>query len=351
MRRLITFSIAFLLAISTVGTALASVGTNNVKVHYNNVMLLVDGNVVNTESEPFILNGTTYVPLRDIGNALGAKVQWDSVKNTVIISSGKEGTAEKYDGENVSSDESISSELDTTTSPINQSDATESKSARLEKLLFEKYGILKSVYFNDFELTGNSDEIKFNILINLTENNESWSGLFDSEIEKWLNIVVEEIQKAYDEETKVTGNFIRTENRNVLLDFKKDYEKRLKVRFYDGNYRTGVDITYKLPIEKEYVTKYFFVHDIKFKATSTNYKEGSGTAEIILSAVNGSASIDWGKLSTPEIKAAAKNICNTVANDFGNSNIELNNIYLTFKDKLNKGLEFFIYDVEESNFI
>lgn len=39
------------------------------------------GNVV----EPFIIDGTTYLPIRAVGNALGVAVSWDSTTNTIYL--------------------------------------------------------------------------------------------------------------------------------------------------------------------------------------------------------------------------------------------------------------------------
>ena len=44
----------------------------------------INGNVV----EPFVNNGTTYLPIRAVGEALGYDVSWDSITNTVTLSGG-----------------------------------------------------------------------------------------------------------------------------------------------------------------------------------------------------------------------------------------------------------------------
>ena len=41
----------------------------------------VNGNIV----EPFVYNGTTYLPARAISNIFGAKISWDSTVNGVLI--------------------------------------------------------------------------------------------------------------------------------------------------------------------------------------------------------------------------------------------------------------------------
>lgn len=66
-------------------SAFAKASKENISVSYNNIKLVVDGKTVNTSNEPFIYNGTTYLPVRVIGEALGKNVSWDGNTNTVTI--------------------------------------------------------------------------------------------------------------------------------------------------------------------------------------------------------------------------------------------------------------------------
>jgi hypothetical protein len=66
-------------------TKLIEATFNNVKVNVEGKMLNlvdVDGNKV----EPFIVEGTTYLPVRAIAEGLGKSVKWDNTTNTVHIS-------------------------------------------------------------------------------------------------------------------------------------------------------------------------------------------------------------------------------------------------------------------------
>lgn len=63
---------------------------------YNNIKIVVKGQEVISEEEPFIVNGRTYVPLRGIAEMLGEKVEWDADNNTVVI--GEEKVISKKPG-------------------------------------------------------------------------------------------------------------------------------------------------------------------------------------------------------------------------------------------------------------
>lgn len=69
--------------------------TKTAELFYNNIKIYIDGEEIipkdanGNKVEPFTMNGTTYLPVRAISNALGANVQWDPNKNAVIITSSK----------------------------------------------------------------------------------------------------------------------------------------------------------------------------------------------------------------------------------------------------------------------
>ena len=60
---------------------------------FNDIRIEIDGeeitprNAAGEAVEPFIIDGTTYLPVRAIGDALGMTVDWDGARNTVILRS------------------------------------------------------------------------------------------------------------------------------------------------------------------------------------------------------------------------------------------------------------------------
>lgn len=77
---------------ATVASKAATLNYNNIKISLNNNLILpsdANGNYV----EPFAINGTTYLPVRAVGNAMGLEVNWDSTNNTVVLTSGGQVSA------------------------------------------------------------------------------------------------------------------------------------------------------------------------------------------------------------------------------------------------------------------
>ena len=91
MKKYVTGFVAGLLIGSmTVGT-FAATGSQSIKATYKNIKVAVNNKVVALKDangktvEPFVYNGTTYLPVRGVATALGQQVSWDSKSNTVYI--------------------------------------------------------------------------------------------------------------------------------------------------------------------------------------------------------------------------------------------------------------------------
>ena len=79
------------LAASITGAALAAGSTCTETLHFNGISLQVNGETVQiTDStgaptEPFIINGTTYLPVGNVAKLFGYEVKWDGSTQTVIL--------------------------------------------------------------------------------------------------------------------------------------------------------------------------------------------------------------------------------------------------------------------------
>jgi hypothetical protein len=93
VKRFQVILVCFLAAVLFISafTVLAATNTINISVTYRDIKLYVDGELItpkdanNNVVEPFIYNGTTYLPIRAIGEALGKDVEWEGSTNSVFI--------------------------------------------------------------------------------------------------------------------------------------------------------------------------------------------------------------------------------------------------------------------------
>lgn len=85
----ILLAIVAVLALST--SVSASWGAVQKTLLYEDIKITLDGQAITpkdangNEVEPFTIDGTTYLPVRAISNALGLDVDWDESTSTVIL--------------------------------------------------------------------------------------------------------------------------------------------------------------------------------------------------------------------------------------------------------------------------
>ena len=71
--------------------AYAASNTKTIEALYNNIKIYVDGVKIDPQDangntvEPFIYNGTTYLPVRAVGEAIGKTVTWDGATQSVYL--------------------------------------------------------------------------------------------------------------------------------------------------------------------------------------------------------------------------------------------------------------------------
>lgn len=97
MKKILSLILAVCLLLSLGITASAvEITTRDVELYYRQVSIVIDGkqliptDVNGNATEPFIIDGTTYLPVRAVANALGLKVEWLAASSTIKLSSGGE---------------------------------------------------------------------------------------------------------------------------------------------------------------------------------------------------------------------------------------------------------------------
>jgi len=95
------FVVGFIMASLLTSTIVYGAGSYVTKnLYYNSIKLVVDGrpytpkDVSGNIVEPFIIDGTTYLPVRAVAAALGKDVSWDGSTSTVYI--GKDNTETSF---------------------------------------------------------------------------------------------------------------------------------------------------------------------------------------------------------------------------------------------------------------
>lgn len=90
-----TGMVTMLLIVILTGTAVATTANVTKTLVYRDIKVSLDGNVLDLKDaagnhvEPFMFDGTNYLPVRALSEALGLNVSWDAAANTIVLSSKK----------------------------------------------------------------------------------------------------------------------------------------------------------------------------------------------------------------------------------------------------------------------
>lgn len=82
--------------------ALADSISTQIEAVYNNIKIVVNGEQITPKDgngntvDPFIYNGTTYLPVRAVAEALNKKVDWNASDNSVLITDEKSDNIDVY---------------------------------------------------------------------------------------------------------------------------------------------------------------------------------------------------------------------------------------------------------------
>ena len=82
---LISLVLTSLISLFITSTAFAKTSTENVTAYYKGIKIFLDGNELPIANESFLVNGSTYMPVRDIAEALGKDVSWKGETKTVTL--------------------------------------------------------------------------------------------------------------------------------------------------------------------------------------------------------------------------------------------------------------------------
>ncbi len=101
-KKLQGFAVGFLACLAVTSVVFAKDISEKVDIFYNNIKIYIDGgelvpkDAIGNTVEPFIMNGTTYLPVRAVAQAFGKEVEWDGKTQSVYIGKKGENQPDNY---------------------------------------------------------------------------------------------------------------------------------------------------------------------------------------------------------------------------------------------------------------
>lgn len=174
---------------------------------YQGVKIVYNSKELTDPSQPYIINSTTYIPLRMLMNNFGKNVAWDSVNNRVIITDGSSDIAK----------EAQITQLKNTITTLNAKIATleaqleedegDIKTSDIKKAIEDEFEDVGEDYFDDdgielasVSISGDEDEISYTIKLDFDDADEydSLEDIDEDDIEDFLDDVANFIEDEID---------------------------------------------------------------------------------------------------------------------------------------------------------
>jgi hypothetical protein len=240
---------AIILASAAMG---AGTVAKNIKVMLGGIKILVNGKAISSSPEPFIYNGTTYVPIRLVATSLGKVVSWDHNQNAVLINDSagdthlsrevsnlknqlaqREAELAQLKQQNTAMAFRIS-DLESQVKKYEEEQSKKDAAEELEDYLYDEYSRWKKIDF-DYNAKGDEDALDLTIEVDLADFKDEWNDLDEDDIEDWLNDIYDYMDDEYPD-ADFEGTIVDVDKDEDLVEFYVSGGK-LKVKFYD----TGMD--------------------------------------------------------------------------------------------------------------
>lgn len=301
----------------SLGAFAATGTTKSLSAIFRNIKINVNEALVQTAEEPFIVNGRTYVPLRVIGEALGAYVEWDSATDSVNIFENKD--VEKQLQEKDARIAKLEAEIEALKkgeSIPEEPDADGEKSLLdLTEKMVAQYGKLDAVKIKDIRFTGNENYISGNIDVDLRSVGKDWEGLTDSKIKSWASAFCLDVQAYYGEGTEIVGKIKDTDSGDTLVEFSKYSKYPMEITYKDKKHRDGKGLDVS-EVNKNLENQWYTLEGLRFNLDSVNYITKDREIRLGFDGNNDVTSAAWEAADQNLIKAATTKICKTIADTY-----------------------------------
>lgn len=293
--------------------AIAATGTTKtLSAIFRNIQINVDGEPLETEDEPFIVNGRTYVPLRVIGEALGAIVNWDTTTSSVNIA--VNGSVDERLAEKDAEIAKLKAEIEALKNGETPGEEpSDSKSLLgLMNRLMNGFGKVGSAKISDIRTTGTEEYINVYIDVDLDDEGDAWDDLTDSKIKSWLSALCLDIQDYYSNDIEIKGTIKDIDSKDTLVTFSKYRTEPLRISYKDKDYRSGKGMDV-YDVKKNLEGEWYIFDGLRFKLQSVNYNTKYAEIRLGFYSDNVSAS-DWDAADLNKVRAATIEVCETIAN-------------------------------------
>ena len=261
-RRINKWLVVFIATVIVFGSFLVPTGfaadnLTTIKGWFADIKIFSNNQQIKMDVKPFVINGTTYVPVRFISEMLNKDVSWNQADYRIDIT-------DKYDEnyynilKQITEKQTKINELEAKIKQLEAELETKKYSVSnltdLEKYLNKEHGLYEKVGF-EIDLSGTTKDIKVKIYVD-RDDNYRWNSLTTSDIEDYVQDIVDDIQ--YDfKDAKITGFIENDYTGKQVVDFYLNSRGKLVV---DTNYYGSSGSIYDLDDMEYYLNDHYDVY-------------------------------------------------------------------------------------------
>lgn len=211
----------------------ASQMKKNIEANYQNIKIVNNGSsvTIDPQTEPFIVNGTTFIPLRLMGELYNKNVVWDGTTHTITVT-------DKTPQINQSVVTSLTTQIAEKDTKISQLQAELDKLKAEQAKKTDVYDLddledkLNDDYYRyykdlrDVEITLSGDKKKVSVRIDV--NSKDWNNLSSSKQTTFLQDIVDDVIYKF-KEADVTGTIKDAGNNKQITTFSIDSKDKVKL--------------------------------------------------------------------------------------------------------------------------
>lgn len=202
----------------------AAVLTKSIQANYHDVKVSYNGTAVTTDIEPFIVNGTTYIPVRMMAGVFNKDITWNGSTYTINVQDRADpriATLQAEIAQKNSQIQSLQQQLEDAEDSDDEDDEdVDELIDDLEDDLNDDYSDYQDLEW-DISISGDEDDIDVEIEIDLDEYEEEYGDLTTSDIEELVESITEDIWYEFDD-ADVNGVIIDTSEDDELHEFYGD---------------------------------------------------------------------------------------------------------------------------------
>lgn len=222
--------LAFGLGTALCATAVSAANyTRTITATYRNIGVTYNGTQKTLSAEPFLVDGSTYVPLRAVSEIMGANVNWNGATNTVTITN-EGGSADNsalqqqlatanYQVTTLQRElETVKKELETYKNQTNNNnnstsgtDITTSELTATEKFLSDTYADYFSNIYFDFDLTKKGSRLQLEISYSDRTDDKNFLDLREAKITDMLESICADVSSRH-KDIDIQGTITYTKN-------------------------------------------------------------------------------------------------------------------------------------------